>query len=248
MKKRKEAWFWFMVVALLVTLAAHQGSHTLAYSPQHSATDPDVPLVDFTKADDPATKQKARKRGRSLRQDKSIAELPGGVEPLPLSAHLWWGMPALPVAQSSAVVLGEVASRRAIITDDKLGIYSEFSIHLVKVFKDDQGVLGVGGSVEASRLGGAVRFASGKIQRYTVSKQGYPEPGNLYVLFLKRDEQGDFSILTGYDLSSPGVTPLDGDALQPKGDLQFGIYRGIAQESFLTELQKALTATKSGAD
>jgi hypothetical protein len=241
-----------IVVALPVVFAAYQGSHTLAQNPQCSAEDPDVPLVDFSSADNPATKQKqkARKRGLSvsLRKDEAIAELPAGVEPLPFSGHLWARLPPLPVAQSNAVVLGEIIGRRAVLTHANLGIYSEFSIKLVKIFKDDQGVLRVGGSVEASRLGGAVRFPSGKIQRYTVSRQGYPELGKQYVLFLKRDEEGDFSIVTGYDVSSPGVTPLDGDARQPRGDLQFGIYRGMAKDSFLTELQVAMTANMGGGE
>ncbi|HEV7683807.1 MAG TPA: hypothetical protein VGO68_16885 [Pyrinomonadaceae bacterium] len=208
--------------------------------------DGQVPVIDFVNADAP-TKQKARKRGLSV-DNKPVAELPAAAQPLPLSGHLWWGMPALPVVQSNAVVLGEITGRRAVLTDDKLGIYSEFSIKLVKVFKDDQGMLNVGGSVEASRLGGAVRFPSGKIQRYTVSRQGYPELGNQYVLFLQRDEAGDFSIITGYNVSSPGVTPLDGDALQPKGDLQFGIYRGVARDAFLNDLKDAvLPASGRGA-
>jgi hypothetical protein len=230
---------FFISVVLISTFAAHKSGDTLAYNLQQPAADADMPLVEFVNADNPATIQKARKRRGSLRQDKSIAELPAGVEPLPLAAHLWARLPALPVAQSNAVVLGEITGRRAILTDDKLGIYSEFSIHLVRVFKDDQGVLRGGGSVEASRLGGAVRFPSGRIQEYTVFSQGYPKQGRLYVLFLKRDEEGDFSILTGYDLSSPGVTPLDGD---PGDKLQFGIYRGVKQELFLGDLGKALQA------
>jgi hypothetical protein len=239
---------FFISVALMGTFAAHKRGDTLAYNLQQPAADADMPLVEFGSAVKPAMKQKARKRGLNVFPDKAIAELPPGVEPLPFSGHQFARLPALPVAQSNAVVLGEITGRRAVLTDDKLGVYSEFSIQLLKVFKDDQGVLRVGGSVEASRLGGAVRFPSGKIQRYTVSRQGYPELGNQYVLFLKRDEEGDFSIVTGYDVSSPGVTPLDGDARQPRGDLQFGIYRGMARDSFLTELQNAVTATTRGGD
>jgi len=221
-----------------MTFAAQRGDHTLAYSLQQSPRDADLPLVQFTDADNPAMATKARKRRHSLRQDRSIAELPAGVEPLPVAAHQLLRLPALPVAQSDAVVLGDITDRRAILTDDKLGVYSEFSIHLVRIFKDDQAVLGAGRLIEASRSGGAIQFPSGKIQRYTVARQGYPQQGRLYVLFLKRDEDGDFSILTGYDLSGAVVSPLDGDS-QPENDLQFGIYRGASQQLFLTELQKA---------
>lgn len=224
-----------------------QVTTSLAYGQQQSEGDAELPLVEFVNADNPAVAQKTRKHRHSLRQDKSIAELPAGVEPLPVAAHQLARLPPLPVMQSNVVVLGDVTNRTAILTDDKLGVYSEFSIHLVKIFKDDQGVLGAGGLVEASRLGGAVRFPSGRIQRYTVSRQGYPQKGKLYVLFLSRDEDGDFSILTGYELSDAGMAPLDGDS-QAENDLQFRIYRGVKQELFLTELQKALRASTGGRD
>jgi len=54
--------------------------------------------------------------------------------------------------------------------------------------------------ITASRPGGAVRFPSGRIQQYTVSRQGYPQQDKVYVLFLKRDEEADYSIQTGYEV------------------------------------------------
>ena|SRR5215813_2882052 len=49
-------------------------------------------------------------------------------------------------------------------------------------------------------VGGGVRFASGKIQEYRIHRQGLPLKGNHYVLFLKHEEGGDLTILTGYRL------------------------------------------------
>jgi len=238
----------------LLILATATGLAALPLSTQKTSSaigqqkndDDQVPVIDFANADNPATKQKARKRRGSLRQPKAIDELPGGVEPLPLAGHQFARLPALPVAESNAIVLGKIIARNVILTDDKLGIYSEFSIQVTKVFKDDHGVPGVGASLEVSRAGGAIRFPSGKIQQYTISNQGYPKQGGLYVLFLKRDDEGDFSIVTGYDLSSPGVTPLDGE--DPQVNLPFSIYRGMAKDSFLNELQDAVTKTTGGGD
>lgn len=234
--------------AVLISTGLLMTRSGISQQEQPAVAKSDLPLVEFVNTDNPARIQKARKHRKSLRQDRSITELPAGVDPLPIAAHMLIRLPVLPVAQSSAVIIGDITDRNAILTDDKQGVYSDFSIHVAKIFKDDQDLLTVGGLIEASRPGGAVRFPSGKIQRYTIDRLGYPQLGKLYVLFLKRDEDGDFSIITGYDLSGPGVTPLDGDARQPSGDLQFGIYRGKARDSFLIELQDALTKTERGGD
>lgn len=224
---------------LMLALTFGKGGGTLAFGGQNGSGDDDVPVLDYEQAG-PAVAATQTRRGRALRQDGPIAELPGAIEPLPMSSHMWVGMPALPVAQSDAVVLGEVADRRARLTEDRTGVFSEFSVRLDAVFKDAQGLPAPGGVVQVTRPGGAVRFASGKVQRYTFSKLGYPRQGGSYVLFLKRDEQGDFSVLTGYELRGGKVVPLDGDALQTNGDLQFGVYRGARRDSFLAGLKEAV--------
>ena len=120
-------------------------------------------------------------------------------------------VPALPVEQSNAIILGKVTDRRAVLMDDKFGIYSEFSIKISEIFKDDLGGFFIDQVITTSRPGGAVRFPSGKIQQYTISLQGYPQQDKAYVLFLKRDEVGDYSIVTGYEINGNVVQPLDGN-------------------------------------
>ena len=46
-------------------------------------------------------------------------------------------MPALPFEQSNVISLGKVTDRHAVLTDDRLGVYSEFSISVSEIFKDD---------------------------------------------------------------------------------------------------------------
>jgi len=229
--------------ALMLALSLG-GGVTAALSAQDAAAGKDAPVLDYERAGAAAAPNARRKRG--LRQDKPIAELPGSIEPLPASSHAWAGLPALPVAQSDAVVVGDVTDRRAVLTEDRTSVFSEFSVRLDAVFKDAQGLPAPGGVVWASRPGGVVRFASGKVQRYTVSKQGYPQVGGRYVLFLRRDEEGDFSILTGYELRDSKVLPLDGGGADPQGELQFAVYRDASEESFLSELKKAVQAAGGG--
>lgn len=232
-------------VVLVLALTFGKGGGTLAFGGQNVSGDNNVPVLEYEQAG-PAVAATKAKRGRALRQDRPIAELPGAIEPLPISSHMWAGLPALPVTQSDAVVLGEVTDRRASLTEDRMGVFSEFSVRLDTVFKDAQGLPAPGGVVQVSRPGGAVRFASGKVQRYTFLKLGYPQQGRQYVLFLKRGEEGDFSILTGYELHDDKVLPLDGGGADPRGELQFAVYRGASREAFLGELKKAVQAAAGG--
>lgn len=240
----------FLPLTVALTLVAWSGSANQSASPkeakQEITPENDMPVLDLKHAETTGSDQlKGRKRRNSLRQDRKIAELPANVEPLPLPSHGWTRLPALPVEQSNVIILGKVTDRRAILTDDRLGVYSEFSINVSEIFKDDLNLFFIGQVITASRPGGAIRFASGRIQQYTVSRQGYPQQDKVYVLFLKRDEEGDYSIQTGYEVNGSVVQPLDGKRDLPKNepDLQFGIYRGVALESFRKALQKALQQT-----
>lgn len=244
----------FLALTFALTFAAWSGSANQSSIPQEASKqeitpENDVPVLDLKHAKTTGSDQlKGQKRGQSLRQRTKIEELRAGVEPLPFSWNIWGRVPALPVEQSNAVVLGKVTDRRAVLMEDKHGIYSEFSIKISEIFKDDLNGFFIDQVITASRVGGAVRYPSGKIQKYTVSLLNYPQQDKVYVIFLKRDELGDYSILTGYEVNGNVVEPLDGQRNLPKNepDLQFGIYRGVSLESFRNALQKALQQAGGG--
>lgn len=233
--------------AVALVLAVYAQGNASACAPQEGAADEAGPVLDYPRAG-------VRNAGRaaegkrpslradmrpSLRADRPIAELPPGVEPLPVAAHWWVGLPPLPAAQSDAVIRGEVVEGQALLDEDGRGIYSLFSVRIAEAFKGGHEMFAPGLVVAASRPGGAVRFPSGKVQRYRTVKQGFPRRGGHYVLFLKRDDRGQFSILTGYELRAGRVLPLDGDDKDPRGDLQFSRYRGADEDSFLRVLREA---------
>lgn len=246
----------FAAIALGLTLvswssSANQGANSQEADKQEITPENDVPVLELKRAQATGSDQlKGRKRGQSLSKTTRIEELKAGVEPLPFSAHGRQFIPALPVEQSNAIVIGKVTDRRAVLMDDRFGIYSEFSIKISEILKDDLGGFFIDQVITTSRPGGAVRFPSGKVQEYTISLQGYPQQDKSYVLFLKRDELGDYSIVTGYEVSGSVVQPLDGKRNLSKGepDLQFGIYRGVSLDSFRYALQKALQQPKGERD
>ena len=152
----------FVALTFALTLVAWSGSANQGDGPQANkqeiTPENDVPVLDLKEAEKAAPEQlKGRKRGQRLRQRIRIEELPAGAEPLPFSWHFWGRVPALPVEESNAIVLGKVTDRRAVLMDDKHGIYSEFSIKISEIFKDDLNGFFIDQVITTTRRGGAVR-------------------------------------------------------------------------------------------
>lgn len=155
---------------------------------------------------------------------------------LPLNSHWWKGIPALPTAESDAIVIAKVLDAKAYLSSNRTAVYSEYLTFLEEVLKNTNGpAINVGDTIAVERLGGSVRFPSGKIQDYRISKQSLPSNDREYTLFLKYNGNG-YDIITGYLIKNGRISPLDGD-----GDLQFGKYEGRTFESFLGELRNAIS-------
>jgi hypothetical protein len=149
---------------------------------------------------------------------------------------------SLPVEESDAVILGKVTNAEAHLSSDKTGIYSEFTVEILDILKNDNyRPLKVSGSVAVERAGGQVRFPSGHVTMMYVSNLGVPRVGERYVLFLthnfpfqvRRDE--DYRILTGYELLDGRVVPLDSGRL-----VEFESHRGKDESTFVAELKAAI--------
>jgi len=121
-------------------------------------------------------------------------------------------MPGIPSALSDVVLTGLISDAQAHLSNDKTGIYSEFAVVVGEVLKGD--VNKFGRTITMERFGGAVRFSSGRIQKYESDGQGMPRVGSQYVLFLKRLDQEDFKLLTAYELRDDRVIPLDGSRVE----------------------------------
>lgn len=154
--------------------------------------------------------------------------------------------PAIPVTQSDAIVIGEITSAKAYLTDDKTGVYSEFVVHIVETLKNNLAEQLIPDThIHVERLGGRVRFPSGKILlRGGPYGRNMPSMGQRYVLFLKYNKDGqDYTIITGYNLRDGRVFPLDGS---PEGNgksprfTEYEKYQGIGEDIFLNDLRTAI--------
>lgn len=209
------------------------------------------PIADFAapEPDDPIMRSKRKAKsdrynGRHLKEDPRVTESGLIVEGASR-------LPALPAVFSDVVVRGEVVEAQAYMSSDKRGVYSEFTIHIHEVLKDDRRApLTPGDTIVAEREGGRIRFQSGHVLRYSPSHKSMPRIGRQYVLFLQRndhflelkDQEQKLHIVTGYELREGRVFPLDGVNV-PKDAAkwpQFAAYEGVEERAFLTAVLDAI--------
>jgi hypothetical protein len=239
-----------IVAATIYSQTEKQNRNTASFVKLKPIENNEAPVLDYEAEIQKPFNQESAEKNRyfdsrgGVDTSKQITELPPGVEPLPIISRWWIGLSALPVAQSSVIVLGEVTDTSAHLSDNKKGIYSEFVVDVKEIFKDADNSIKLNGKLSANRTGGSVRFASGRINKYRIDKQGMPQKGERYVLFLNKISNGDYLILTGYKLANGKVTPLDGEGNKdPRSDLPFAQYRDVDELRLLEDLRTALQTT-----
>lgn len=201
----------FFVVAGFATSSLNS-QNTAASKGSVNAPGDRWPVVDY----DPPKPADRSERDRRLKRDKRFNKSPWEVHPSDPSQETtsfdYAGpLPPLPVARSRAVVVGVVTDARAYLSEDRSGVYSEFSVQVAEVLKNDGGLpLPAGAQITATRLGGRVRFRSGHVHLYRVAEHSAPGVGGKYVFFLGgTDEDDNFLLLTAYELSNGKAFPLD---------------------------------------
>jgi len=135
--------------------------------------------------------------------------------------------PVIPAVESDLIVIGEIVNANAHLSNDKSGIYTEFTVRVDEILKNDASrKVNQGDFIAADRAGGFVRYPNGQKVLYRISQRDLPRIGNRYVLFLTRDKQNpNYEILTGYELNDNSFSPLDtkrhADDFKPTGKLDF---------------------------
>jgi hypothetical protein len=230
------------LVTVITTLRGHSLTGSVSVA-QEKDDESYGPIVDYA-GPEPANSEERGKRqnksrrykGRHLKEDYRVED----------STLISEGgrIPAIPLAFSHVVLIGEVTDAQAFMSEDKKGVYSEFTILVDEVLRgENQSSLARGNTVVTEREGGRVRFESGHILRYSVDRQSMPRKGRRYVLFLRRNDQAEnLYIVTGYELRVGKVLPLDGVNV-PQGASklpQFAAYENADEIEFLDAVRKAI--------
>ena len=198
-----------------------------------------APIVDLTESSNTPADDKRKQKNK--RFDNSLAE---SIEANPTSEEVNIASEGLvsdmPTALSDLIVEGHVKGSGAFLSEDKTGIYSEFTVQVSDVIKSSAPV-SKGDIITTERFGGRVRFPSGQIARYRVAGQGAPAKGGKYLFFLKRRADGDYLILTAYEMRGNKVLALDGPRsnVHGRGSSQFDKHNGKDAQEFRKEVSAA---------
>lgn len=213
----------------------------------------DVPIADYNETLPSnlteKTKREKKNKARNLKENQ-----PGEAKRFMLteqSQTTYGGVathssdqPAIPAKQSDAVIVGEVKTAKAYLSEDKTSIYSEFEISNPEVLKNTVSEpIDAKKQVPIIRSGGGVKLPSGKvIYRFNLVKP-MPKIGKKYVFFLKYSDDTGFSIITAYELEQGQVIPLDG--VMPKGNVvrQYTgqhSFKGMSEADFINQVKEAI--------
>lgn len=208
---------------------------------QSTVDESQFPIAEESEPGPSTLAEQTKKNKKEKKYGKYKDTIGPGVTIASVDYHWPPGFPTLPVAQSDAVVIGEVSDAKAHLTDDKETVYSEFTIRIVKILKDDnQMALSPGDSVVAERPGGRVRYNSGHVSRFSLTGWGMPRPMRQYVLFLTRNnEDQSYRIVTGYELRDGRIFPLDSTT---SSETDFDAYINMNEATFFKQLDTAIAA------
>lgn len=201
------------------------------------------PIADYAASLPPNPEERAKRQSKSRKYDKSIISVNEQDQIVSSAIHWASGLSAIPVDDSDAVVVGEITDAQAFLSNDKTGIYSEFNFRISEILKNDLLTpLTLESVITLERPGGRVKFPSGHISTYFTAGMGMPRVKRQYVFFLKHEtEDGNFLILTGYELRGGHVTLLD----NPGEGHPISVNKDKDAASFLNNIRESITTSSS---
>jgi hypothetical protein len=182
-----------------------------------------------TEPGDPLKKAKLRKQKQRYDKDAPFRNPGPQDEELAFRPEWQFNFPALPVLKSDLIVIGQVLNAEAHRSDNKMNVFSNFEVRVDEVLK---GKLNVGNVINVQRMGGFVKYPSGRKVLFRLSGNGMPGVGARYAFFLNVLDE-DYTILTAYELAADGVVPLDYST-------QFEVYKGVNEVSFTASLRNVI--------
>lgn len=243
MQLSKSTYFVFIVVVTIMTLSVTVfESGKSSVTGQQNVRQTNVPLYDRedrypvveseeVEPSDPAKRAKLKRQKERYDKDAPFSH-PGPKDAEVAFLPEWqFNFPALPVAKSDVIVIGEVLTAEAHRSENRLNVFSNFEMKVNEVLKGSN--LTAGSVINVQRVGGFVNYPNGNKVLFRLVGNGMPAVGGRYAFFLNVLGE-DYSILTGYELGPEGVMPLDNSR-------QFEAYRRTTETDFLRALRDAIS-------
>jgi len=147
--------------------------------------------------------------------------------------------PLFPIDESALIVVGKIETVKAYLSNDKGGVYTEFTIRVEDLLKGDPSMKQDPKKVTADREGGLVVYPNGQQVMYQNSNLGLPQLGSKYLFFLRKDELSpNLEILTSYDLSSNPI-------MQMEMGRDFDEFKGQSKRAFIETVRNEIARLRS---
>lgn len=147
--------------------------------------------------------------------------------------------PLFPVDDSTLIVVGEVIKASAFFSNDKRGVYTEFTIRVDDVLKRSDTGKRNPTKIMADRAGGVVIYPGGQRVLYQDSDIGLPRLASKYLFFLKKDDESpNYAILTSYDIT--GARPV-----QVENIPSFTEFKDLDKTVFLEKVRSKIARSPS---
>jgi hypothetical protein len=200
------------ITAIIITPGRSQEQNPQVKSHARKFDENRFPIADYSAVAPSDPKERSKRQEKGKKYDKSAWRIyPETTSSMARVDYVNPNLPAVPLKESSAVIVGQITDAKAYLSNDKTGVYSAFTVQIEEVLKNSLSIpLSSASSVEVERDGGRVKFPGGRILTYTINSQDMPVVGLRYVLFLSNPHgQSDFQVLTAYELREGKVYPLD---------------------------------------
>ena len=136
---------------LSLALYARIGSSSAQGKPQAPSAEPPIADFDAPEPRDKVKRDKRKAKGRKYDKADFPVDPSRGERIQTETSHWFYGLPALPTAQSDVVLIGIVVSADAFLSPDKSGVYSEYSVRIAEVLKTDDATISSNSTVAVER-------------------------------------------------------------------------------------------------
>lgn len=195
------------------------------------------PTADLEASEPADPDKRVKRRAKNKRYDNLsvISQRPSqSIEETVVDNHWQESIAALPVSQSNVIILGEALSAATYLSNDKKGVYTEFSVRISEIIKSSNPALTIGSVVDVDRPGGFVRYPDGHKVLYRIFGLNMLRANRRYLLFLNNTDQSiNYRVLTGYEMTTNEVSPIDVGS-------QFDTYKGVDGTSFLQIVRETI--------
>lgn len=242
MKNNRIMW-GIVALVVLVTLAVSFGTETgLSQKDTSKEQDEDffekinhIPVVNY---DTPESRSAAEREQRTIKNKRyddilHVSKKPNPEYTLSITSDAEPIPPRIPYVESKLVIIGKTTTAAAFLSNEKEGIYSEFSVNIETILKkDEKRDLKTDETITMDRAGGIVLYPGGNKMLYMNDWQHMPKTNQRYLLFLDKDDEQNpnYKLITGYELENGKVTALDQSNI-------FGKYDGMSEKEFVDKVK-----------